>query len=204
MPLPRSTRTIWKIIRAHGRIELERPRRHQPLPPRAPLVEARLDFKDDGIGPVDPDGKRQHVVETLNIVDAGSSSPLKADVSKDSHAETALDSVVRFLREYGRTQRLTFDRDPRWVGSASGRDFPSAFVRFLLCIGVEPNICLPHHSQDNCYVERHHRAYGEECLRVFRPGTEEEVREVTEAFLRHYNYERAKIRRAPVATVRPA
>lgn len=39
-------------------------------------------------------------------------------------------------------------------------------------------------------MERYHRAYGEECLRVFRPGTEEEVREVTEAFLRHYNYER--------------
>ena len=44
--------------------------------------------------------------------------------------------------------------------------------------------------ESNCHVERYHRAYGEECLRVFRPGTEEEVREVTDAFLTHYNWER--------------
>lgn len=98
--------------------------------------------------------------------------------------------MVSFLRQFGRPKLFTFDRDPRWVGAASGRDFPSAFVRFLLCIGVEPNICPPHHPQDNCHVERYHRAYGEECLRVFRPGTEEEVREVTDAFLTHYNWER--------------
>lgn len=57
VPLPRSTRTIWKILRAHGRIDLELPRCRQPLPPRAPLEEVQLDFKDDGIAPVDPDGK---------------------------------------------------------------------------------------------------------------------------------------------------
>jgi transposase InsO family protein len=173
LPLPRSTRTIWKILRQHGRIELELPRRRQPLPPRDPLEEVQLDFKDATTVAPEPDGKRLHVVEILNFVDAGSSSPLMAEVSSDFHAETAFDSVLRFLQQYGRPQRFTFDRDPRWVGSASGRDFPSAFVRFLLCVGVEPNICPPHHPQDNCYVERFHRAYGEECLRVRRPGTEE-------------------------------
>ena len=188
--LPRSTRTIWKILRTHGRIELEVPRRHRPLPPRDPLEEIQLDFKDDVTVPADLDGKQQHIVETLNFVDAGTSSLLMADISKDFHAETAFDSVVAFLRQFGCPERFTFDRDPRWVGSASGRDFPSAFVRFLLCIGVEPNICPPHHPQDNCYVERYHRAYGEECLRVFRHGSEEEVREVTDAFLTHYNWER--------------
>lgn len=190
VPLPRSTRTIWKILRAHGRIELEQPRRHQPLPPRDPMEEIQVDFKDDVTVPADPDGKRQHVVETLNFVDVGTSSLLLAEVSKEFHAETALDSVVDFLRRYGRPKRLTFDRDPRWVGSASGRDFPSALVRFLLCLEIEPNICPPHHPQDNCHVERYHRAYGEECLQVFRPGSEEEVREVTDAFLIHYNWER--------------
>ena len=190
VPLPRSTRTIWKILRAHGRIELEVPRQRLALSPCDPLAEVQLDFKDDVTVKPEPDGKRQHTVETLNFVDAGTSSPLMAEVSSDFHAETAFESVVRFLRQFGRPQRLTFDRDPRWVGAASGRDFPSAFVRFLLCVGVEPNICPPHHPQDNCFVERYHRAYGEECLRVFRPGTEEEVREVTDAFLTHYNFER--------------
>ena len=190
VPLPRSTRTIWKILRAHGRIALDLPRRHRPLEPRAPLAEVQADFKDASTVPADPDGKQRHVVETLNFVDAGTSILLSAQVNADYHAETAFDAVLTFLRKYGLPKRLTFDRDPRWVGSASGRDFPSAFVRFLLCVGVEPNICPPRRPDKNPYVERYHRAYGEECLQVLRPGTEEEVREATDAFSVHYNPER--------------
>jgi hypothetical protein len=66
-------------------------------------------------------------------------------------------------------------RDPRWVGSASGRDFPSVLVRFLLCLGIGPNICPPHRPDKNCYVERLHRTYKYECLLVHRPATAEQV-----------------------------
>ncbi len=89
-----------------------------------------------------------------NFVDAGTSILLAAQVSADYHAATAFDAVLTFLQQYGRPKRLTFDRDPRWVGSASGRDFPSALVRFLLCLGIEPQICPPHHPQANAFVER--------------------------------------------------
>lgn len=44
--------------------------------------------------------------------------------------------------------------------------------------------------ESNPFVERYHRAFGKECLEVLRPGTEGEVREVTDAFFLHYNYER--------------
>jgi hypothetical protein len=190
VPLPRSTRTIWKVLRAHGRIALDPSLRHRRLEPRAPLEEVQADFKDASTVPADPDGKRQHVVETLNLVDAGTSILLAACVSRDFHAETAFEAVLAFLRQYGCPKRLTFDRDPRWVGSASGRDFPSAFVRFLLCVGVEPNVCPPRRPDKNPYVERYHRAYSEECLQVLRPGTEEAVREATDAYRVHYNHER--------------
>jgi hypothetical protein len=63
-------------------------------------------------------------------------------------------------------------------------------VRFLLCLGVEPNICPPRQPQKNPFVERYHRAFGQECLEVLRPGTEGEVREVTDAYCLHYNTER--------------
>jgi hypothetical protein len=79
---------------------------------------------------------------------------------------------------------------PRWVGSASGRDFPSALVRFLLCVDIEPNICPPRQPQKNPYVERYHRSFSKECLEVLRPATEEEVREATDAVFLHYNQER--------------
>jgi hypothetical protein len=190
VPLPRSTRTIWKILRQHGRIALELPRRHRPLERPAPLEEVQMDFKDASTVPADPDGKQQHVVEVCNFVDAGTSILLSAQVHSDFHAETALDAVLAFLRQWGRPSKLTFDRDPRWVGSASGRDFPSALVRFLLCLEIEPNICPPRRPDKNPFVERYHRAYSEECLQVLRPGTEGEVQEVTDAFFLHYNTER--------------
>lgn len=152
VPLPRSTRTIWKVLRAHGRIALDLPRRRQPVVRPAPLEEVQMDFKDASSVPADPDGKQQHVVEVLNFVDAGTSSLLSAQVNADYHAETAFDAAVTFLQQYGRPKQLTFDRDPRWVGSARGRDFPSVLVRFLLCLGVEPNICPPRQPQKNALM----------------------------------------------------
>lgn len=190
VPLPRSTRTIWKVLRAHGRIATDLPRRRQPLLRPAPLAEVQMDFKDASSVPAVPTGKQQHVVEVLNFVDAGTSSLLSAQVSADYHAETALEAVVAFLRQWGCPKQLTFDHDPRWVGGSSGRDFPSALLRFLLCLGIEPNICPPRQPQKNPFVERYHRSFGKECLEVVRPGTEEEVREATAAYAVHYNTER--------------
>jgi hypothetical protein len=116
VPLPRSTRTIWKVLRAQGRIAQDRPRRRQPLVRPVPLEEVQMDFKDASTVPAAPDGKQQHVVEVCNFVDAGTSTLLSAQVHRDFHAETALDAVVRFLEQWGRPKKLTFDRDPWWVG----------------------------------------------------------------------------------------
>jgi Integrase core domain len=44
--------------------------------------------------------------------------------------------------------------------------------------------------RQNAFVERFHRTYGQECLQIYQPRTLQEVREVTEAFLQHYNEER--------------
>ena len=51
-------------------------------------------------------------------------------------------------------------------------------------------MCPAHRPDKNAYVERYHRTYAQECLRIQRPGTLQEVREVTEEFLQHYNWER--------------
>jgi hypothetical protein len=70
--VPRSTRTIWQILRNNGRIG-DRHRKHTPVPRPAPMQVWQLDFKDVSSVPADPDGKRQHVVEVLNTVDSGTS-----------------------------------------------------------------------------------------------------------------------------------
>jgi hypothetical protein len=45
-------------------------------------------------------------------------------------------------------------------------------------------------ASSNAYVERFHRTLGQECLLVHLPRTPQQVNEVTEAFLSHYNDER--------------
>jgi hypothetical protein len=61
------------------------------------------------------------------------------------------------------------DRDPRWIGGQMMRDFPSALLRTLLCLGVEPVICPPKRPDKNPFVERYNRSYKYECILVHRP-----------------------------------
>ncbi len=189
-PLPRSTRTIWKILRRHHRIGHPPRHVHQPLERPAPMSCWQIDFKDASSVPADPYGKQQHVVEILNVVDMGTSIVVAADVHADFHAQTALQAMAEVLIKHGTPEAITFDRDPRWVGSASGRDFPSAFLRFLLCLGIEPQVCPPQRPDLNAFVERYHRTLKQECLLVDDPRTEEQVREANASFVQHYNHER--------------
>jgi hypothetical protein len=68
VPVPRSSRTVCKLLRQLGYILPHEPRQHQPLEPRDPLEEVQVDFKDATTVPADPsgEGKRQHVIEVCN------------------------------------------------------------------------------------------------------------------------------------------
>ena len=147
--LPRSQTPIWKILRQAGCIEEDRRRKPKPRELRQPGEEVQFDLKDASSVPADPEGKRQHVVEIANFVDAGTSIWLHRQVGAEFDAEALLEVVAQFFREHGLPAMLTFDNDPRFVGSPSGRDFPSALVRFLLCLGVEPNVIPPHRPDKN-------------------------------------------------------
>jgi hypothetical protein len=140
--------------------------------------------------PADAGGKRQHVVETLNSIDVGTSVLLDAHVRADFTADTALAALARTLHRYGCPQQITLDRDPRWVGSPRGSDFPAALLRFGACLGIHIRVCAPHHPQQNGFVERYHRTYQQECLAIERPTDLEQARHVTQTFVTHYNHQR--------------
>ena len=69
--LPRSSSTIWSILDRHQRIYRYQRPRAEPEERPEPLTHVQVDFKTVSSVPADPDGKKQHVVETLNIVDKG-------------------------------------------------------------------------------------------------------------------------------------
>jgi len=188
--LPRSSRTIYRILQQAGRIAHRLPHVQEELARPAPLSRWQLDFKDAATVPADPDGKRQHVVEVLNAVDEGTSVLVDAQVGADLHAETTLEAVAELFVRHGLPQAVRMDRDVRFVSSPSGSDFPSALVRLCQCLGVSVLVCDPHSPQQNGFVERYHRTFQEECLAVERPGTLEQVREATTQFQQHYNWSR--------------
>lgn len=189
LPVP-SCKTIYRVLKRHQRIPERGKPQHQPMERPKPMSVWQLDFKDVSSVPADPSGKQRHVVETLNIIDTGTSILLDAHVRPDFTAETALEALAMTLARYGCPQRITLDRDPRWVGSPAGSDFPAALLRFGACLGIEIDVCDPHHPQQNGFVERYHRTYQEECLALDRPADLEQARAVTAAFVRHYNLER--------------
>ncbi len=154
------------------------------------MQQWQQDFKDASSVPADPDGKHQHVVETLNILDMGTSTMIASYVRSDFTAETALGAVAHTFQEHGLPTSITIDRDTRWVGAPQGSDFPAALIRFCYSLGVAVLVCDAHHPQQNGFVERYNRSYGEECLTPNHPTTLEQVREVTDAFVEHYNWQR--------------
>jgi len=68
VPLPRSSRTIWKILHTTGCLVTRSKESPYPNELREPLEEIQMDFKDVGfVSPEQsPQGKRQHVIEVCN------------------------------------------------------------------------------------------------------------------------------------------
>ena len=190
VPLPRSTRTIWKILDRYHRILRPTPAEHEAEERPEPGVEWGMDFQDVSSVPADPEGKQQHVVEILNFVDHGSSAVVASEPASDYNAETALRAVAGVLAAQGCPTRIRLDRDPRWVGSWTAQDFPSPLLRFLQCLGIEPRVCPPQRPDENPFVERYHRNFRYECQLVEQPQDLTRTIEINRPYVHFYNYER--------------
>lgn len=108
----------------------------------------------------------------------------------DFNAETVITTLAEVFEKHGKPKTLTFDRDTRFVNSWTGRDYPSALLRFLTCLGIVPNVCPAHHPEKNGFVERYNKTYEYECLQIHRPQSQTAVAELNPQFREHYNQER--------------
>src|SRR5215471_9490541 len=99
--LPKSTRTIHRLLRENGRIASRLPHLTDPIERPKAMEHWQLDFKDASTVPADPHGKKQQVVETLNIIDKGTSILVAHHVRTDFTAETRLSAVAQTFAEQG-------------------------------------------------------------------------------------------------------
>jgi hypothetical protein len=189
--LPTSTSTIWRILDEHQRIYRPSPPEPEPLPLAEPMEIWQLDFKDvTTVRRPEETLKHQHFVETLNVVDSGTSILVDNPARFDFNAETSIRAVTAILQKVGCPRQITFDRDPRFVASPSGADFPAPFVRFLACLGIIPDICPPQRPERNGYVERYNKTYKYETILIYRPETYEQVIDMNLDEKYFYNYYR--------------
>ncbi len=112
--LPRSQTAIWKILRQAGCIEEHRCRRRRPLELSQPGEEVQFDLKDASSVPAEPEGKRAHVVEVANFVDAGTSIWLHREVRGDFDAEALFEVVAQFFCRHGLPGMLTLTTTSAW------------------------------------------------------------------------------------------
>jgi len=188
--LPRSTSTIWKILDSHQRILRPPKIEHQPMELPPPLDTWEIDFTDVGTAQADHDRKRQHQVEAFAVVDRGTSILIDLQASDDYHAETAVLAMASALLLNGLPRCIVLDRDPRFIGSWSADEFPSAFMRFLLNLGITLDICPARRPDLKPFVERYFRTLKDESVRVKRPATLIQAKDFFEAHRYTYNHER--------------
>lgn len=71
------------------------------------------------------------------LVDIGSSHLLEAQVRSDFHAQTVVATLAEIFQRRGLPVQLTCDRDPRFVASQEGSDFPNDLRRMLSYLNME-------------------------------------------------------------------
>lgn len=188
--VPTSTRTIWKVlVKYHC---LRRPDKvpHQRRQRPAPHDTWEIDFSDVPSAAPQAEGKKQHHVEAFHVVDRGSS--LYVDVQTSSHydAEYALLAMAHTLLLQGMPRCIVCDRDPRFVWGWAADRFPSAFMRFLWCLGVELDVLPARRPDLKPYVERLIRSVNGECLRITKPADAQQALTALLAYRQRYNYQR--------------
>lgn len=177
--VPRSSCTLWRVLKDGGRIPT-RVREHHPVERPAPMEHWEMDF-----------GQLADQIEFFTVVDRGTSILVDTQTDRHFNAETALLAVAHLLLLNGLPKRLRFDRDSRFLSSWAMDGYPSPLVRFLLCLGIEPDPTPPRRPDLKPFVERCIRTLKYECLWEQRPESPAQATELLREYRYFYNHHRA-------------
>jgi len=199
--LPRSGSTIWKILDVNQRIIRPSKKESIPFDRPEPMDTWEIDFTDVGTAQARHDRKQQHQVEAFAVMDRGTSMLVDLQASDEYHARTSLLAMASTLIQHGIPRCIVFDRDPRLIGSWSADKFPSAFMRFLLDLGITLDVCPPQRPDLKPFVERYFRTLDEECIQQKCPENLTQTQDVFKHH--HYTYNHLRPHQSSVCGNRP-
>ncbi len=177
--IPRSGCTIWRVLKDGGRIPV-RVHEHHPVERPAPMEHWEMDF-----------GQLADQIEFFTVVDRGTSILVDTQTDQHYNAETALLAVAQLLLLNGLPKQLRFDRDSRFLSSWAMDGYPSPLLRFLLCLGIQPDPTPPRRPDLKPFVERCIRTLKYECLWEQRPENPTQADEMLREYRYFYNHHRA-------------
>mgnify|MGYP000111984197 CR=1 FL=1 len=145
--LPTSTKTVAKILKKRGYVATKRQRFRIPVVLPPPNEEWEIDFGLLKLG----DGTW---FEFFVVIDRGTSRVIYLEGCERYNAETALEAIARLFLIHGCPKRIRMDRDTRFVGAWTSDSYPSALLRFIRNLDVEPIVCPPRRPDLKPFVER--------------------------------------------------
>jgi putative transposase len=179
---PWNHKRVYRVYRAMRLNLPRRVKRRIPTRERQPMAVAAmpnviwgLDFMSDALY----SGRK---FRTFNILDEGVREAL------DIVVDTSIPSgrVVRALEAVaswrGYPHAIRCDNGPELIADK--------VLEWCVAHGVEPRYIQPGKPNQNAFVERFNRTYRTEVLDAYLFASLEEVREITEAWIREYNEER--------------
>lgn len=173
--IPRSERTIGKILNELGYIMPQPKWDRLPILLPAPNEEWEMDFGQIRID-------HETIFEFFIVVDRGTSRVIYLEGSEGYNAETALEAVARLFVLNGLPQRLRLDRDSRFVGAWTRDSYPLPLIRFLHVVDVDSVVCPPYRPDKKPVVERTIKTLKHEWLARHSIKTLADAYEVLQGF----------------------
>ena len=188
--VPTSSATIWRILRKRQYILSAIHEEKQPFERPDPGLDWEVDYCTAANHSPEAPEKQRNALEVFNVVDRGDSSCVSSHAATNFDAENTLLEVASTLQQHGIPRCVICDRDPRLVGSQSADNYPSAFLRFLSCLGCAVDILPPRRPDLKPYVERFQRTLKTECIQKHQPETAAAANECLKPYCEWYNLER--------------
>jgi putative transposase len=174
-----------RLHRVYCAMKLNLPRRTKrrlPTRLRHPLVAPHrlneiwaLDFMADALYGWRP-------FRTLNVMDEGNREALDIEVATSIPARRVIRVMQRLIELFGKPKALRLDNGSELTSTA--------FTDWCGEQQIELRFIQPGKPDQNAFIERFNRTYRNEVLDAYVFDSIEQVREITESWLREYNEER--------------